>query len=309
MNVIEKLERLRIAYNRLIRIGGWIVGIGFLLFMADVLGLINEVGVINGAGWIGILIVVGGLAVLGVAFFRYYFPFLQIYKGELIQSILAENLEGYDDLRYFPEDGISKDTIESTGMMWMGNTYSSGDLIEGSYKGVEFRQSDVCIEEVTYYNKSEHRETYLRGRWMIFDFNKRFRSDLQVCEKDFRYARAYGGPFSKGEKMHTLETESIAFNRAFTIAAENDSEAFYILTPHFMEKLLEVKAKISGDLLFCFVDSQLHVAINDEYNNFEPNMAVPVDADRIRRSVWEDLEPITELINILRLDDRLFLTN
>ena len=38
-------------------------------------------------------------------------------------------------------------------------------------------------------------------------------------------------------------------------------------------------------------------------------MAVPVDADRIRRSVWEDLEPITELINILRLDDRLFLTN
>lgn len=301
MNVIEKLERLRTAYNRLIRISGWIVAIGFLLFMADVVELINHV-------WgIGLLLVLGGLAVLGVSFSRYYFPFLQIYKGELLQSILAENLEGYNDLRYFPEEGISKDTVESTGMMQMGDSYSSGDLIEGSYKGVHFAQSDVCIQNTIHINKTTYTETYLRGRWMIFDFNKRFRADLQVCEKDFRYARSFGGTFSNDEKLHSIETESVAFNRAFTVAAENDSEAFYILTPHFMEKLLEVKAKISGDLLFCFIDTQLHVAINDEYDSFEPNMAVPVDADRIRRSVWEDLEPITELINILRLDNRFFI--
>lgn len=309
MNVIEKLERLRTAYNRLIRISGWIVGIGFLLFMADVLGLINEVGVINGAGWSGILIVVGGLAVLGVAFSRYYFPFLQIYKGELIQSILAENLEGYDDLRYLPEEGIAEEVVESTGMMLTGNRYYANDFVEGSCQGVRFAQSDVCIQNTVYVNNTAHTDTYFSGRWMIFDFNKRFRSDLQVCEKDFRYARAYGGPFSKGEKMHTLETESVAFNRAFTIAAENDSEAFYILTPHFMEKLLEVKAKISGDLLFCFVDSQLHVAINDEYDSFEPNLNTPVDGEKIRRAVLEDMELIAELIHILRLDDRMFLSN
>ena len=302
MDVFEKLEQYRLNYNRYNKWGTRITIVGIVARLGDSLGLLSD-----HLWWLGWLGVGAGLSLMMIADFRFQKPFTRIYKGELVQSVFAENIGGFDDLRYLPDDGITEDTIESTGMMQMGNDYESGDLIEGSYKGVGFKQSDVCIQQITS-GKHTRIETYFSGRWMIFDFNKRFRADLQVCEREFMHACSFGGIFSKGEKLHTLETESVAFNRAFSVAAENDSEAFYILTPHFMEKLLEVKAKISGDLLFCFIDSQLHVAINDEHNNFEPNMAVPIDVDSIRRSVLADLEPITELINILRLDNRFFIT-
>lgn len=141
---------------------------------------------------------------------------------------------------------------------------------------------------------------------MIFDFNKKFQCDLQVRDRRFSYAKKSGGWFSDRDKTEKLETESVEFNRTFKVYAENDSEAFYILTPHFMEALMRAKVQADGEVLFCFVDSKLHVAVNNKSDSFEPPVWSPIDRETVRRAVTEDMSLITDLVDTLKLDERLF---
>ncbi|MCQ2755158.1 MAG: DUF3137 domain-containing protein [bacterium] len=43
--------------------------------------------------------------------------------------------------------------------------------------------------------------------------------------------------------LNPIETENPAFNKTYTVYCQNAEDAFYILTPHIMEEMLEVQAK------------------------------------------------------------------
>ena len=71
-------------------------------------------------------------------------------------------------------------------MMDTGDIYSSNDYVEGKYKGILFRQSDVHIQnESTDSDGNTTYTTVFRGRWMIFDFNKPFKANVEVAQKNF----------------------------------------------------------------------------------------------------------------------------
>ncbi len=255
---------------------------------------------------LGFLLFLFGIGISIYASMKKIKPYSRAYKEMVVRGLLAERI---DDLTFLPSAGISKETIDGTDMMSLGNIYQSNDLIEGSYQGVHFSQSDVLIQNRTSNGKTSSTTTYFKGRWMIFDFNKRFHCDLQVRDRDFDYAQKSGGWFSDREKTEKLETESVEFNRIFKVYAQNDSEAFYILTPHFMEALMQVKATVDGDVLFCFVDHKLHVAINNEKDSFEPSVWKPIDRNEAMRSVNADIDLITNLVDTLNLDERLFMAD
>lgn len=67
---------------------------------------------------------------------------------------------------------------------------------------------------------------------MIFDFNKNFKSNVQVISNDF-IKRSL--PHIKNNKK--VKLEDIEFYKMFKIYSEIEHDAFYILTPHFMEKI------------------------------------------------------------------------
>lgn len=289
MNTFDTLEQMRKrARNGTIAVIAMVAG-GFVAFM---LGFIS-----------GFLLIVGGIITFIVVENRITKPYKRAYKEQLVKGILSEKI---DDLRFYPHSGIDKETVKSTDMMSLGNIYQVNDLIEGSYNGVRFSQSDILIQQRTSNGKNTTTTTYLKGRWLIFDFNKKFYCDLQVRDRHFAYAKKSGGWFSDRDKTEKLETESVEFNRTFKVYAENDSEAFYILTPHFMEALMKAKVQADGEVLFCFVDSKLHVAVNNKADSFEPPVWSPIDRETVRRSVTKDMSLITDLVDTLKLDERLF---
>ena len=53
----------------------------------------------------------------------------------------------FSDLIYEPEKGLDESVIRNTGMMYMGDRYSSNDYISGKYKNINVEQADVHIEE------------------------------------------------------------------------------------------------------------------------------------------------------------------
>ncbi|MGM9647980.1 MAG: DUF3137 domain-containing protein [Eubacteriales bacterium] len=290
MKDYQMLEKLRLRARNAAIVAIVLIAMGFILFFL--------------LTFIGFLLFVGGIVVFMISAKCFVNPYKTAYKEQLVRGVLAEQI---DQLRFVPDDGISEETVRSTDMMQLGNRFYSNDLIEGVYHGVRFTQSDILIQHHTSNGKTSHTTTYLNGRWLVFDFNKRFSCDLQVRDREFAYAKQSGGWFSDRDKTEKLETESVAFNDTFEVYAENSAEAFYILTPHFMEALMRAKEGADGEVLFCNVDSKLHVAVNNERDSFEPSIWQPIDESDARRAILEDLNLITDLIDTLRLDDRLFM--
>ena len=218
----------------------------------------------------------------------------------------------FTDLKYMPESGISPNVIRDTGMMYMGDRYSSEDFVSGKYKNIGFCQADVHIEEEHQSTDSEgHTTTYyvtiFRGRWMIFDFNKTFKANVQVCQKGFGNNKVINSIFSKSTRYQKIQMESTDFNKRFLVYAQDAHDAFYIITPHIMEKIIKLSGDINGKILLCFINNQLHVGLYDNDDSFEPSSCFStIDTERVTQDVLSDINKITMFVDELELDNDLF---
>ena len=235
-------------------------------------------------------------------------PYIKAYKERLVKEILTETIE---DVRYNPIGGIPRSTIDSIGMMSIGNVYQVNDLIEGSYKGVHFSQSDIRIEQTYSEYKFLSNRTknttisYLKGRWLIFDFPHSFHCNLQVRDRSFAHAKRPGGWLYSRIKSEKIKAKSEAFDGTFEVYATDESEALRLLTPGFMKAMLRAKKNSHGDVLFCFVGPKLHVAINNKRDSFEPPVWTPIHPEGAMENIAEDRDFITDLIDTLNLDERM----
>ena len=100
--------------------------------------------------------------------------------------------------------------------------------------------------------------------------------------------------------------EDLEFNKNFCVYAQSEHEAFYILTPHFMEKLKEVTNKLNCGVMFCFVDNRLHIAIDNNEDSFECNVFKVINEQEIEADIIKDIKVITDFVNELSLDNDLF---
>lgn len=232
---------------------------------------------------------------------------IRIFYKEFKSLFVHQSLQKhFDHLIYQPEQGFAEEYIRSTGMINTGDQYDSNDYVSGTYKNIKFEQSDIHIEE-----KHEEKdadgdvhevwETIFMGRWMIFDFNKIFKANLQVVSAHFG---ANLLPWKK--KFQRVKLEDLEFNKLFAVYAEDEHEAFYILTPHFMEKMKSLAQKLNCGMMFCFIDSKLHIAINNNTDSFEYNVFRKIDVEQIEKDILKDITLITDFVNELDLDNDLF---
>ena len=236
------------------------------------------------------------------------------YRAAFKQAVVRQALESvFTDLVYEPGEGISYETISDTGMMCMGDRFHSEDYIAARYRDICFEQSDVRIEEERSStdangNTTTSYVTIFRGRWMIFDFNKDFRAKLQIVEKGFPTAKRKRFFGRKETLFKYVEMESETFNKTFRVYAQNEHDAFYVITPAFMERLQNLAARNGGDLMFCFADNLLHVAIHDNRDYFEPGgLFSTLNEERILARLRNEISGITQFVDELELDNDLFI--
>ena len=215
----------------------------------------------------------------------------------------------FTDLVYEPEKGLDESIISNTGMMDMGDRYSSNDYISGKYKNINVVQSDVHIEEEHETTDGDGNTTttwvtIFRGRWMIFDFNKCFKANIQVCQKGFGNSRLSN--WGAKIKYKKVMMEDQVFNNSFRTYAQDEHDAFYILTPSLMEKIKKLASNISGKLLFCFIDNKLHIGIQNNKDSFEHGIFTRIDEEKVTNEISQDIKLITNFIDELSLDNDLF---
>lgn len=231
---------------------------------------------------------------------------VQKFKDAYKQTIILELFKSlFDDINYIPDHGITREILDGTNMIDTGDNFYSDDYISAKYKNVSFEFSDVTIEEeYTDSDGDKHTTTIFEGQWYIFDFNKPFKADLQVCEKGFRNAKR--GSFFGPNKFSKVELEDIDFNKEFNVYAQNSFDAFYVLTPGTMEKIKELNNKVNGKMLFCFINKKLHVGLHSGKNLFEPSLYKKIDIEKNHKQAKEEIQMITHFVDVLDLDNNLF---
>ena len=232
----------------------------------------------------------------------------------LFKSIFVEKALNnlFDDLIYEPEKGLPYDVIASTNMMNMGDRYESEDYVSAKYKGIKFEQADVHIEEEytttdSDGNTSTHYVTIFKGRWLVFDFNKNFKANVQISEKGFGNSKVKRFFGKKEERFKRVKMESEEFNKKFKVYAQDEHEAFYLITPALMERIERLVKGNKGRFLFCFVDNRLHIGVYNHKSSFEPTSVFKqLDIKVIEENISEDIRVITQFVDELNLDKNLF---
>ena len=232
---------------------------------------------------------------------------IKIFNNEFKSIFVLNSLrQFFDNLDYKSENGFSEEYIQKVGMLDTGDRFNSNDYISGTYKNIKFEQSDIHIEEKHEEedkdgNKKEVWETIFMGRLMVFDFNKKFKANVQVSSHHFG---ANTLPWKK--KFFNVKMEDVEFNKLFTIYAESEHDAFYILTPHFMQKIKDITKELNCGVMFGFADSRLHIAINNNEDSFEYNVFKLINEQEIEENIVKDIKLITNFVDELSLDNDLF---
>lgn len=298
---IEEMEKLRSKAASIIKTGSIIsVSIFFLIMLLSIISS-NYFGIPVG---FGMLII--GIIVTTVISNKPSKEFKMAYKNTFVLKALKSV---FDDLEYDPVNGFNESVIRNTGMMYMGDRYSSNDYIKGKYKNINIEQADVHIEEEVTTTDSDgntttHYETIFLGQWMIFDFNKSFSANVQVCGKGFTNAKR--GNWGNALKYKKVEMEDAEFNKMFRVYAQDSHEAFYILTPSLMDKIKKLSNNIIGSLLLCFVDNKLHIGISNNKDAFEVSVFRKLDENKIISDITSEIKLITNFVDELNLDNDLF---
>ncbi len=232
--------------------------------------------------------------------------FKQLYVENYLDSVFAE-------LRYEPDQRIHTGYVEKTMIVpkrFRDNWRLAGnDYISGRYKQTRFQRSDLCL--IYCFGKSNHSRkntVVFSGRWMIVEFNKSFRSKVQIVQKGFCNSPRKRTFEMSDSVFDPVEMESADFNSRFLVYAKNEHEAFYLITPQLMERLQQLADRTGGKLFFCFVKNQLHIAIQSNKDSLEaPSVFKRLDEAQITQQFREEIEGITQFIDELSLDNNLFI--
>ena len=236
-----------------------------------------------------------------LALAKYHQTYKRLYKAYFIHRQLAKF---FTNLHYHHDQGLNRNLLAATRLIYTGDRYSSNDLVIARYKNTNFAQADVHIEERRERrDKDGHVETYyvttFKGRYLIFEFPKKFEFKMTVSFNG--HGSGYINP-KTNRGLQRIETESPEFNRRFLVYAEDGFEAFYILNPDFIHKLEQLGEKYKNALSLYFSDNKMYVGLNDGNDTFEPPaISTPLDEKTETEKVINDMKLITNLVDSLKL--------
>ncbi len=216
-----------------------------------------------------------------------------MYKDVFVRELLENNFE---NVVYQPTNGFTRDAVDSFDICRMGNRFFAEDYLNASFRGINFEVSDVRIADESSDEDSSSTTMLFEGRFITFDFSRELASSVNIFSDKFKY-RALTRKENRQEKV---EMESVEFNKKFDVFSDNPHDAFYIITPNFMERLNALTTKYKS-VAMSVTGRSIVVAFNEPENNaFDPkNMAGKVDYVEEQAKIQSDIDDIKIIISTI----------
>ena len=202
-----------------------------------------------------------------------------------------------DDVQYEPDGRLGNSIIRTDmGFPFSFDEISGNDHICGNYRGMQVEMSDVKLVEVrvvhTKNGTTTQRVTVFQGPWIVCDFGKDLVCDLLLSERT---------ALGKLATVGGIKTESEEFNKRFFIRCLSEHDAFYLLTPHMMERILEMDDRTNGDSYLRFqANGKVILALNCHKNFFEPDFSAKKVED-LQKKYENEIKHLLGLLDTLRL--------
>lgn len=216
--------------------------------------------------------------------------FYKEYKKNIAEPILNQMFE---ETQYKPSQGFTRKGLEEFKLISERylSVVKSEDYIEGVYKGIRYRQADVKMEKSAKNSELLNQMKGIQGRISEYDFTKPIQGEIIIKTKQIN---AYIGYLEK------VVMENLQFNEKFEVYASDAHMVFYVLTPQFMEYLLQLK--LWGETVFRFVNDKIFVFRNQVAGMFEPDMGRPLDIAYEVGKSYNELKEIIDFIDVLNLE-------
>lgn len=252
---------------------------GFILLLLDAYGVATGVFLVGTIVWV---IITPQVSVLQD---RYNI----LYRETFVVSVLKTML---DDVKYEWNNGFTKFEAMQSGLIKIGNEFFSEDYLSGSYKGVKFRQSDVESINVTQNSEGEEiAVTYFSGRLIEIEYPLKINTGVKVMSK---YFVTFLGLLDE-----VIDMEDVEFNEDFNVYSLDAHEAFYILTPHLMEKIKTITKKYDR-FAFNFSQGKIYFALQNR-NVFETEYKTKISYVEEQERMKKDVQVIIDIVNMLGL--------
>lgn len=236
--------------------------------------------------------------------FMYVTPKIKKYKSSVkkaINSLVFDKM--FENVSFNPERGFDEEALKKIAVVPFGNRYNSNDLLKGRKNGVDFERSDVwTYTETTDGDGHTTTSTDFKGQIYKFDFHKETLNYVQIKDKKF-----LSGIF-KGHKLANVKKitlEDYEFNDKFDVYTDDEEEAFYVFTPHFMNRVMSLKNKFKSRLSIVVSKGLIYIAVNTGEDAFEIKNNQEV-SDEFIKMVITEANIISEIICDLDLDSDLF---
>ena len=219
----------------------------------------------------------------------------ELYKEAFVREPLMNNFE---NVTYEPQWGFPADTVESFQLCQMGNQFYSEDYIRASYAGVDFEIAEVRVYDVySTDDRDERSTTYFEGRMMVFHLPDKAVYPMSIFSRKYKH-RAISRREAKQTKV---EFESSRFNKAFDVYAQSEHDAFYLLTPQFMERLEILADKYADGIALHMIGNSVALAISEPGKNaFDAEIEVgKLDFDKEMAKVQGEIDDIKMLITMI----------
>ena len=216
-----------------------------------------------------------------------------LYKDAFVREPLQNNFE---NVIYEPNQGFTEENVKNFGLCQTANCFWSEDYIRATYQGVNFEVAEVRVVDVDHSSDSNRSVTYFEGRMMVFNFPNKLVSSVTAFSKKFKH-RALS---RREEKETQVELESVQFNNTFDVYSLVQQDAFYLITPHFMERLQLLAAKYDS-IAMRVVGNRVILAFNEPGKKiFDQNIEVgKLDIDQEMAKVQGEIDDIKTFITAI----------
>ena len=142
------------------------------------------------------------------------------------------------------------------------------DEISGQIEEVDFNLFEAKLIRVTRGRKGKKtRTTVFRGLLCCFDFHKEFNGTTVVSRDQTMIGNLLSGFMHTGERVKLEDPE---FEDKFEVYSTDQVEARYLLTPGFMERILNFsRSGTAANLQFAFQNGMMFMAMKNSKDHFE----------------------------------------
>jgi hypothetical protein len=222
-------------------------------------------------------------------------------KGE-IKSFLVTKVCGFFNFDYSETaSGSGFDQFEKSGLLPGYDRRDLEDEIKGEHSGVPFDLVECKLEDER--RDSKGRTTYVQiyhGVLFRFNFPKDFEGQTLVVKDSGKIGNFFKGMKKKGERINL---EDPRFEKQFEVWGTDQIEARYLLTPTFMERVVELASSMGEKRVeLCFNGNRLLVSVHVSKNQFEGGSIFTSVTDKRRvEELVNEICKIFDIIDTLKL--------